>query len=57
MNISEMTLEDLRNQLGFITIEIGNAETQEERVVIENNYSEIIAEITDQIYLLEHGTT
>ena len=51
-----MTLEDLYNQLHSITYIIGEAKTDEQRLVLEQQYSQEISGILEQIEQIEDGT-
>ena len=51
-----MSLEDLNQELNSITYLIGEATTDEERLSLEEQYSEKIQDILQQIEELEDGT-
>jgi ubiquinone biosynthesis protein UbiJ len=51
-----MTLEHLYNQLHSITYLIGEATTDAERIILEQQYSQEIADILEQIEQIEDGT-
>lgn len=51
-----MTLEELYQELGGLTYLIGEAESEEERLSLENQYSEQIDNILQQIEDIENGT-
>ena len=51
----EEQIQQIENQLGFITLEINSAETEQERQSIEDRYSNEIQNLVQQLEQLKNN--
>jgi hypothetical protein len=51
----EEQIQQIENQLGFITLEINSAETEQERQSIEDRYSNEVINLVQQLEQLKNN--